>query len=167
MRSMVSIIRASACIQNVYNVCVCAVVKGPLWRYDLALACGRAKQGLCCRCKVRLSQQPFTDANINIMIFGHDHSFGPQHTLVHLSLHTLIPFHLHIACLKFAKAEMPPPSTPNWHWHCLEQERHDGDHHPLPASHRVFHSSSLTARATRHQKASAVGFESDCGRPPR
>jgi hypothetical protein len=109
------------------------------------------------------SPPPFTEANISIMVFDQRLSLPPRHALIHISLHTLIPLLLRIACLKFARAEMPSSSTPHRRWR--EQERHDGHHHPLSASHRNSNRSSLTPSATRRRKASAVSLESEHGWP--
>jgi hypothetical protein len=109
------------------------------------------------------SPPPFTEANIRIMVFDQRLSLRPRHALIHLSLHALIPLLLHIACLKFARAEMPSSSTPHRRWR--EQERHDGHHHHLSASHRNFNRSSPTVSATRRGKLSAVSLESEHGRP--
>lgn len=57
-------------------------------------------------------------------------SLRRRHALIHLFMHTLIHIPLRIACLNFARAEMPSLSPPHWRW--CEQERHDGLHHPLP-----------------------------------
>jgi hypothetical protein len=72
---------------------------------------------------------PFTDSNINIMVFDQRRSLWPRHALIHLCLHTIIALLLRITCLKFARAEMPSSSTPRWRWR--EQERYDGHHHHI------------------------------------
>lgn len=110
-----------------------------------------------------LHPPPFTEANISIMVFDQRLSLRPRHALIHLPLHALIPLLLRIACLKFARAEMPSSSTPHRRWR--EQERHDGHHRHLSASHRNFNRFSLATRATRRRKASAVSLESEHGRP--
>ena len=141
------------------TTCICAVVTGAMRRYDLALACGRAKQRLCCRSNVRFSRQFFADANINNMIFDQSQLLRPRHAFILLSLHTLIPLPFHIAGFEFARAGTPSSSTSP----CREQERHD-ENHPLRTLHHSFSSSSLTARATRRQKTSSASFESEYDR---
>jgi hypothetical protein len=48
------------------------------------------------------------------MVSDQRQSLQPRHTLIILSLHTLISLLIRIACLKFTRAEMPSSSTPFW-----------------------------------------------------